>query len=96
MITVKPGYDLSKKIHASVGFYMSDSGKRKIVLPKIDRVDVPKLMTNSSVGQECLFWADGDGPFPEGFRPNVDTLGPMLRKIVDIQMGLEKGENDET
>jgi hypothetical protein len=76
-----------------IDMYMTDDGKRKAVWPTSPK-NIENEIQAFPNGQEVNSWLNG-GPFPKKFEPETDTLGPMLRRIVDIQMGLEKGGDDE-
>jgi hypothetical protein len=80
-----------KKVNFRIMFFMSESGKREIELPKLKDNPAWEDWDQSLMAMQ---WMKG-GPFPTNFIPETDTLGPMLRKIVDIKMGLTEGGDNE-
>lgn len=85
-----------KPITFKVMFFMSDSGKRHIEWPEIKISGMPDPnYLEWQEGVEAAQWAKG-GPFPEAFEPETDTLGPMLIKLVDINMGLTKDDGEKS
>lgn len=89
---VPTGSETTEKTTLIILLFMSDKGRRYVQWPD----DHPKgILTKLKAwpkGQELSAWEKG-GLFPEAFEPITDTLGPMLRRIVDINMGLT---NEET
>lgn len=86
-------HNSEKKGIVYVNMYMTDDGKRRVDWNVTNRLNKFREWPK---GQELQSWESG-GPFPSSdFEPEVDTLGQMLRRLVDIQMGLTDGGKDET
>lgn len=74
----------TRTLKASILFFMSEDGKREIKLP--EEKSFPAKWQSLRYFQS-KDWEKG-GAFPDDFIPEADVLGPMLRRIVDINMGL--------
>lgn len=89
---MKENGEAKRLIHHRIAFMMNDSGGRKLVLPKYDRLSEEQwTLERHPMRWEADVWAQG-GPFPSSFKPEPDTLKKMLIRLIDDEL---LGENKE-
>ena len=64
-----------------VAFYMTESGKRKIEVTAPDDFVEQYFRKTYKSYADAVLWEKG-GPFPEAMKPERDTLGAMLNRLV--------------
>lgn len=75
------------KIAYTISLYMSDNGRRYVDFPNVRAGNHTVNINSAPRGIACKQWEKG-GAFPDDFVPMEGTLGPMLMRLVDKELGL--------
>lgn len=67
-----------------VNFFMTPSGRRRLITTG-EKAMVKWTEEKGSEYFECKSWEQG-GPFPKTFKPETDTLGEMLTRLVTARL----------